>query len=370
MSELLRLDNPIRAYDWGSHTVLAELLGRPATGPQAELWIGAHPTAPSRLPDGSSLLDRITGAPEPMVGPGQDRLPFLLKVLAVERPLSLQVHPDADQARDGYAEGRGYQDAWPKPELIYALTRFEALCGFADPERSASLLASTRGERLRRVADVLTAGGPRAAVTALTTWPEDDRHALVAEVGASTSLDLAWSRRLAEQHPTDPGVVIAILMNHVILSPGQALFARPRTLHAYLRGTGVEIMANSDNVLRGGLTTKHVDVAELQAVTDFTPSRPELVTPVLLPNGETSLPAPTSHFHLTRLQPSGAPVEIPDPGPSALLCLDGELTLTRGAATEHLRRGDSVFLPYAGGRATVTGDGLAFRASLPPLARG
>ncbi|MEU6879111.1 mannose-6-phosphate isomerase, class I [Streptomyces sp. NPDC046712] len=365
MSELLRLDNPIRTYDWGSHTVLAELLGRPATGPQAELWIGAHPTAPSRLPDGSSLLDHITGAPEPMIGPGENRLPFLLKVLAVERPLSIQVHPDAGQARDGYAARRGYQDAWPKPELIYALTRFEALCGFADPEHAAAILTSAGGERLRYVADVLTAGGPRAAVAALTTWPEHDRRALVSEVGASTTPDLTWPRRLAEQHPTDPGVVIAILMNHVILSPGQALFARPRTLHAYLCGTGVEIMANSDNVLRGGLTTKHVDIAELQAITDFTPSLPELVAPVLLANGEASFPAPTSHFHLTRLQPSGTPIEIAAPGPSALLCLDGNLTITRGPATEHLGRGDSLFLPYAGGPASVTGHGLAFRASLP-----
>lgn len=365
MSELLRLDNPIRPYDWGSHTVLAELLGRPATGPQAELWIGAHPTAPSLLPDGSSLLDRITGTPELMIGPGEDRLPFLLKVLAVERPLSIQVHPDADQAREGYAAQRGYQDAWPKPELIYALSRFEALCGFADPERSAAVLTSAGGERLEHIADMLASGGPRTAVAALTTWPEHDRPALVAEVAASTTTDLAWPRRLAELYPTDPGVVIAILMNHVILSPGQALFARPRTLHAYLCGTGVEIMANSDNVVRGGLTTKPVDVAELQAITDFTPSLPELVTPVPLANGEVSFPAPTPHFHLTRLQPSDTPIEILTPGPSALLCLDGSLTLTRGPATEHLHRGDSVFLPHAGGPASVSGHGLAFRASLP-----
>ncbi|MEU1231628.1 mannose-6-phosphate isomerase, class I [Streptomyces sp. NPDC005828] len=366
MSELLRLDNPIRAYDWGSRTVLAELLGRPASGgPQAELWVGAHPTAPSRLPDGSSLLDRITSAPESTLGPGEDRLPFLLKVLAVEHPLSLQVHPDADQARDGHAGGRGYQDAWPKPELVYALTRFEALCGFADPERAAALLTSVRGERLGRVADVLTAGGPRAAVTALTTWPEHDRRALVAEVGRSTVPGLARPRRLAERHPADPGVVIAVLMNHVTLDPGQALFARPRTLHAYLCGTGVEIMANSDNVVRGGLTTKHVDVAELRAITDFSPSPPELVAPVPLPNGETSFPTPTPYFRLTRLQLSGTSVEIPAPGPSALLCLDGDLTVTRGTAAERLRRGGSVFLPAAGGPATVTGHGLAFRASLP-----
>ncbi|WP_406415255.1 mannose-6-phosphate isomerase, class I [Streptomyces sp. NBC_00873] len=377
MSELLRLHNPVRPYDWGSHTVLADLLGRPSptAGPEAELWIGAHPGAPSILPDGRSLLTAVTDAPRPMIGPGTDRLPFLLKVLAVERPLSIQVHPDAGQARDGYerdertglAPGdpkRSYHDSWPKPELLYALTAFEALCGFAEPEQAASLLTSTGGTRLRRVADVLVSGGPCAAVTLLGRWPEDDRAALVDEVRTSRAdiPELVWARRLAELYPDDPGVVTSLLMNLVTLAPGQALFARPRTLHAYLRGTGVEIMANSDNVLRGGLTAKHIDLAELQAVTDFAPSTPEVVQAVELPNGEDLYPTPAAQFQLTRIR---GDVKVRAPGPGALLCIEGELTAERGSARETLRRGEVLFVPATGGPLRVTGSGLAFRASIP-----
>ncbi|MFG2004509.1 mannose-6-phosphate isomerase, class I [Spirillospora sp. NPDC048911] len=378
MSELLRLDNPVRAYDWGSHTVLAGLLGRtaPSAGPEAELWIGAHPSAPSRLPDGRTLHAAIAAAPEPMIGSGADRLPFLLKVLAVERPLSIQVHPDAGQARDGYArEQRGglapgdpkrsYHDDWPKPELLYALTGFEALCGFREPDEAAELLTAAGGDRLGRVARSLLTGGPKAAMTLLAGWPAADRPALVAEVMDADGPELAWARRLGDQYPADPGVVASLLMNLVTLVPGQALFARPRTIHAYLRGTGVEIMASSDNVLRGGLTSKLVDLAELQAVTRFEPSAPELVDAVRLPNGEDVFPTPAAQFQLTRLRPDGDTIEITAPGPSALLCLDGRLTVGRGSSREVLHRGEALFVPALGGPLRVHGNGLAFRAAVP-----
>lgn len=372
MSALLRLDNPVRAYDWGSHTVLADLLGRPAAGPEAELWIGAHPAAPSGLPDGRSLRTAITDEPGPMVGPGVDRLPFLLKVLAVERPLSIQVHPDPEQARAGFARENGqaprnYHDSWPKPELVYAVTEFEALCGFAEPAHACDLLRATGGPRLREVAAALSTGGPRAAVTRLLGWPAEDRRALVEEVRAcrAEAPELVWAQRLAELYPDDPGVVTALLMNLVTLAPGQAMFARPRTIHAYLRGTGVEIMANSDNVLRGGLTAKHIDIEELLAVTDFTPSAPELVEAVAQPNGEDLFPTPATQFQLTRLRPSVEPIVVAVPGPGALLCLDGELTTERDGATETLRRGQALFLPYSGGSLRVSGAGLAFRAAVP-----
>ncbi|WP_436499818.1 mannose-6-phosphate isomerase, class I [Actinokineospora sp. HUAS TT18] len=375
MNELFRLDNPIRTYDWGSHTVLAELLGRPspAAVPEAELWIGAHPSAPSILPSGASLLATIADDPPATIG-GADRLPFLLKVLAVERPLSIQVHPDDSQARDGFARDeltglapgdpkRNYHDSWPKPELLYALTPFDALCGFAEPEKAAALLTSTGGARLRRVAEAL-AGGPETAFILLGVWPREDRAALVDEVRASTgdAPELVWARRLAEQYPDDPGVVTALLMNLVTLAPGEALFARPRTIHAYLRGTGVEIMANSDNVLRGGLTSKHIDRAELRTVTDFAPSEPELVLPVAQPNGEELFPTPATQFQLSRISRS---VEVAAPGPGALLCVEGEVTVERGSAHEPLRRGEALFIPAAGGPLRVNGTGLVFRAAVP-----
>ncbi|ROO83669.1 mannose-6-phosphate isomerase type 1 [Actinocorallia herbida] len=375
MIELLRLDNPIRGYAWGSRTVLARLLGRstPSGGPEAELWIGAHPGDPSRIAGSGSLLDQIALDPGPMLGPGADRLPFLLKVLAVESALSIQVHPDAAQAVEGYQREeqcgppvgdpkRCYHDDWPKPELLYAVTPFEALCGFRPPAESAAQLRALGGPRLARVAGLLEREGNREAVVALTDWPHEDRAALVAEAGRAGG----WVADLAGRHPSDPGVVVALMLHHVTLEPGQALFARPRTMHAYLRGTAVEIMASSDNVLRGGLTPKHVDLPELLAVTDFAASPPELVPAVRQPNGEDLYPAPCTQFQLTRLRlEPGAAVRVADPGPGALLCLEGELEVVRGAVRERLGRGEALFLPHLGGPVTVTGDGLGFRAGVP-----
>ncbi len=376
MTELLRLDNPIRAYDWGSRAVLARLLGRPvpSAGPEAELWIGAHPGDPSRVAGSGSLLEHIGREPVRLLGPGVDRLPFLLKVLAVEAPLSLQVHPDAEQAVLGFAREescglpvgdpkRCYHDDWPKPELVYALTEFEALCGFRPVAEAAAALREPGGARLERVALAVERGGPREALELLAGWPPGDRTALVGEV-----LPLGgWAARLAGRYPHDPGVVTALLLNRVVLSPGQALFARPRTIHAYLRGTGVEIMASSDNVLRGGLTPKHIDLPELLAVTDFTPGLPELVGPVALAGGEDLYPAPVSQFQLTRLRPDPA-VEVAEPGPGALLCLEGELEVVRGTARERLRCGEALFIPHRGGALRVTGSGLGFRAGVPACA--
>ncbi|GAA2722018.1 mannose-6-phosphate isomerase, class I [Actinocorallia aurantiaca] len=373
MTELLRLDNPIRAYDWGSRDVLARLLGRsvPSAGPEAELWIGAHPGDPSRVAGEGSLLERIDREPEHMLGSGRVRLPFLLKVLAVDAPLSLQVHPDAEQAAEGFAREescglpagdpkRCYHDDWPKPELIYAVTDFEALCGFRPGAESAAALRELGGGRLERVARAVESGGPREALELLANWPADDRGPLVGEVVPGGG----WMKLLADRYPQDPGVVTALLLNRVVLRPGQALFARPRTIHAYLRGTGVEIMASSDNVLRGGLTPKHIDLPELLAVTDFTAGLPELVSPVPLSGGEDLYPAPVDQFQFTRLRPAPV-VEVAEPGPGALLCLEGELVVERGPCRERLRSGEALFIPHRGGALRVTGDGLGFRAAVP-----
>ncbi|MEO5878073.1 MAG: mannose-6-phosphate isomerase, class I [Streptosporangiaceae bacterium] len=374
MSELYRLQNSIQSYAWGSRTVLAELQGRPvpSAGPEAELWVGAHPSAPSHIPGAGSLGEAIAAEPARLLGPGLDRLPFLLKILAVGRPLSIQVHPDADQAVRGFAReaglaagdpARSYHDDCAKPELIYAVTPFEALCGFRDPLDAAKDL---QGERLTRVADALLQGGHRAAVSLLSRWPREDRGALVEEVRPAGE---DWTLRLADAYPDDPGVIVALLLNRVVLAPGQALYARPRTIHAYLHGTGVEIMASSDNVLRGGLTPKHIDLDELLEVTSFAPARPETVEPVRLPNGEDLFPAPATQFQLTRLRPAPR-LEITDPGPGAILCLDGSLEIGRGSRTEILRPGEALFLPYEGGPVRVGGSGLGFRAALPePIGR-
>jgi len=366
---LYPLENPIRTYAWGSHTVLAELLGRdvPSKEPEAELWIGAHPTAPSMIRGTQeSLLQLIEADPAGTLGPYGERLPFLLKVLAVDAPLSLQVHPDAEQAAAGFAREeaqrprvRSYHDDQPKPELLCALTPFLALYGFREPAESCELLDRLDVEPLRPVLDRLAAGDLKGAVGTVLDWP-GDRDTLIEEIARacrknSTVPEYEQAALLAERYPGDMGVVFALLLNLVELQPGQSLFVPARMPHAYLRGTGVEIMAGSDNVLRGGLTPKHVDIPELLKITDFT-----AVTPApesARSDGEFA--APTDRFRLS-VSRGG---EHRFAGASAVLCLEGEITVRRNGATERIGRGEALFVPYKGGPVTLSGDGTAFRAA-------
>jgi mannose-6-phosphate isomerase len=380
-----RLDNPVRPYAWGSPTVIPELLGRPATGePQAELWMGAHPAAPSRLAAGGTLLDRIGADPAGELSPAVvdrfgPRLPFLLKVLAAERPLSLQAHPDLDRARAGYAdeEARGvpmdapersYPDPNHKPELVCALTPFEALCGFrAIPETVRLLgLLVDRAPALRAYAESLRARpdarGLREVVTGLLTVPADRRRRLVDAVtaacragGPDFPAELATGASLGEAYPGDPGVVIALLLNRVRLAPGEALFMAAGNLHCYLSGTAVEVLANSDNVLRGGITSKHVDVPELLRVMDVADGPPPLVEPVILAPGHVAYVPPVADFRLDRYE-LGGPVELAAAGPRIALVLSGRVELDAGSGLA-LDRGGSAWLP-AGRPVTARGDGV------------
>jgi mannose-6-phosphate isomerase len=381
-TQLYRLDNSVRHYAWGSRTAIADLQGRPSptAAPEAEVWIGTHPAAPSRIAAGTDLLKAVEADRAGLLGPAHDRLPFLLKILAVAEPLSIQVHPDPDQARRGFAREqalgipldaptRNYRDDWPKPELVYAVTTFDALSGFRAPETAARLLRRLDGPRLRRVADILEQRGSEAALGALNEWPVADRLALVAEMvdaaGAGGDPAHRAAAMIATYHPQDPGVVASLLLNLITLRPGQALYTAPRTVHAYLRGTAIEIMATSDNVLRGGLTGKHIDQSELTAITDFTPTRPEILEPHPLATGEELYATPAPQFQLTRLRPRPH-ISIPAPGPSTILCIEGFLRVTRGGATELLSPGEALFVPYEGaGPLVIEGEGTGFRASVP-----
>jgi mannose-6-phosphate isomerase len=390
---IYRLANPVRSYPWGSTTAIPELLGLPPTGePQAELWLGAHPSAPSTVEGDGSLLERIEADPAGELGTAVvaelgPRLPFLLKVLAAAAPLSIQAHPSMAQARAGFAaeDARGvpidaphrnYKDASHKPELLCALGPFRALAGFRAVPDTVRLLTGLDVEALAPYLAMLRdqpgPAGLRRVVAAALSAPAAERAALVDAVAAACRAhpggELAAERRtaaeLAERYPGDAGVLVALLLNHVGLAPGEALFLPAGSPHVYLSGTGVEIMASSDNVLRGGLTGKHVDVPELLRVLDCTPGPPRLVASRTAPDGERLYPAPVREFRLTRLALGQIPSTVDGGRPQILLCVEGSVTVsTVDGSAEVLARGESGYLPASEEKVILSGPGVLFRAT-------
>ncbi|MCX5373397.1 mannose-6-phosphate isomerase, class I [Streptomyces sp. NBC_00015] len=379
-----RLDNTIRPYAWGSPTAIPHLLGTEPTGePQAEMWMGAHPGAPSRT-DRGTLVEIIEADPQQELGAATvtrfgPRLPFLLKILAAGAPLSLQVHPDLEQAKEGYedeerrgipvdAPHRNYKDANHKPELICALTEFDGLCGFRAPSQAADLLDGLGVDSLKPYVDLLHAQPEEAALrevlTAILTADREEMAHTVAQAAAACGRlggDYAPYAGIAHHYPGDPGVIAAMLLNHVRLQPGEALFLGAGIPHAYLDGLGVEIMANSDNVLRCGLTPKHVDVPELLRIVRFESADPGVLRPEAAPDGEEVYDTPIDEFRLSRhvLSPGGTAHDLTLPTPQILLCTAGTVR-----AGEHaLTPGTSVFVP-AGHKAEVAGAGTVFRATV------
>ncbi len=380
------LHNAVRPYAWGSRTAIAELLGKPvpAPHPEAELWMGAHPGGPSRLVDADgderSLLDVLAADPEGQLGPALaerwgGRLPFLLKVLAADEPLSLQAHPSAAQAAEGFAreeaagiprdaKNRNYPDPTAKPELICALTEFHALAGFADPERTVRLLRGLDAPGLHHYTELLAgqpdADGLRALFTTWITLPQQALDQLLPQLLDSCvrqvkergefDLECRTVLELGEAYPGDAGVLAAVLLNRIVLQPGEAIYLPAGNPHAYLRGTGIEILANSDNVLRCGLTPKHVDVPELLRVLDFSYGRMPVQTGDEVAPHDFVYRTPAAEFELSRLQwaSDAAPVRIDHSGPQVLICIDGAVTLRRDDGVElPLGRGESAWLAAA-----------------------
>jgi mannose-6-phosphate isomerase len=389
-----RLSNTVRPYAWGSITAIPELLGIAPTGePQAEMWMGAHPGAPSRLTrpgltsdtgEGQPLTEVIAADPERELGRAGvrafgARLPFLLKLLAAGAPLSLQVHPDLAQAQQGYAdeESRGipadaphrtYKDANHKPELVCALTPFEGLCGFRRPGEAADAMAALDVDSLKPYVDALRARPEDAALrevltAILTADPAEMAHTVTEAAQAAERLGGVHApyARIAHHYPCDPGVIAAMLLNHVQLQPGEALFLGAGVPHAYLGGLAVEIMANSDNVLRCGLTPKHVDVPELLRIVRFEATDPGVLRPEASPTGEELYETPVDEFRLSRyVLPSGAaPVPLTSATPQILLCTAG----TPQVGGLGLAPGESVFVP-ADETVEAAGTGTLFRATV------
>jgi len=371
---MLELIGVRQRYPWGTKDAIPALLGRATDGqPWAEQWFGAHPLGDSPTPGGSTLSEHLAQDPDrlgkvSLMTFGR-RLPFLVKVLSAASPLSLQAHPTRQQAREGHAREsllgiplnapeRSFKDDWPKPETIVALTSFEALVGFRDPLVTAQLFEALGvGDALASVIGPLRdrTGSPALQEVFLDVLSLNDRRHLVDEVlGAAVNhLDapgeLGVFARTAvevdEYFPSDPGILAALLLNRFSLEPGQALALSPGVMHSYLRGTCIEVMANSDNVLRGGLTGKHIDVDALLHVVDFTPGPSD----VLLPSGSDGTyiyPTSFKEFELWLLQPTdGDTLQVPRED-SGRICLvaSGSFELTGDSDPIVLTAGHAVFV--------------------------
>jgi mannose-6-phosphate isomerase len=381
--------------------------------------MGSHPSAPSALVRDTrptTLESVIAADPQAELGAAclarfGPRLPFLLKVLSAGMALSIQVHPSRAQAQAGFAAenerglppddpARNYVDDWPKPELLYALTPFEVLAGARPPADAAAFLNALSVDRLRPLAAQLASASASAVplvspaspapsdgvfarvLGTILDWPASGRAALVAEVVAACArlalspgpyaAAAAAAVRVSADHPGDIGVVASLLLRHAVLAPGQAVFMPAGGPHAYLKGTGIELLANSDNVVRAGLTAKHLDVPELLALLD-----PSVEVPVLSPRvlgaGITWFDTPAPEFRLYVVELTGNTVSLPGEGPRILLCTEGSAALhpepdsaaphpEPGAAVE-LSRGQSCFIPAADGPVLATGRAHLFLAS-------
>jgi mannose-6-phosphate isomerase len=387
---LFPLEGAIRDYSWGSRTAIPQLLGRPESGgPAAELWLGAHPADPSPIQGartdlaGAIAADPVTLLGADVIARFGPQLPFLVKVIAPAKALSIQVHPNREQARAGFAaeDARGirrddptrnYPDPNHKPEMLYALNPFEAFCGFRPVAGTLRLLEALAAPELAPFHAVLSErDGLRRTFTFLVGLDSSHRQAVVAAVVAGcervAGTDGEWTAaadavlRIAQDFPTDIGLALVLLLNHIRLEPGDAIYLGAGNLHCYVRGLAVEVMANSDNVLRGGLTPKHIDVPELLAVTDFVPLPDPLIRPRVVEE-EAWFDVPVPDFRLAVHEVAGL-TRIPPTGPQILLCTRGEAYVTAGGEHRSLPRGSAAFVA-AGRGLQLSGRATVFRASV------
>ncbi|NOY68172.1 MAG: mannose-6-phosphate isomerase, class I [Deltaproteobacteria bacterium] len=400
------LKNKIQEYAWGSFSHIQQLLGAKgkAGTPWAELWMGAHPKAPSEIKINGSWapLDMVIEKnPEATVGKTTcgkfgPALPFLFKALAAGRPLSIQAHPDEAQAKEGFerenrlkipidAPFRNYRDDRHKPECICALTPFTAINGFRASETILSAISSicpeTLGDKISRAGRMPEEDAIRFIFEFLLRIEDDLRKKVISEtIATATQADTVekkWILQLHEQYPDDIGILSPVILNLVTLQPGEAMFLPARRLHAYFDGFGIELMANSDNVLRGGLTPKHIDVDELLNVLDFSPAPIEILHPMETGTCERPYPVMAEEFRLSVIKPEPIKPEPIKPGqacsfsnssgPEILFCVEKEclLEFPEPLLPAWIHKGDSVFIPACVMNYNISGTGQIYRAQVP-----
>jgi mannose-6-phosphate isomerase len=409
MNELFRLKNQIKHYEWGSPDDIPRLLGIEGDGrPWAELWMGVHPGGPSETEfRGKPLsLGALIGQDrEAFLGKAAvDRfgaLPFLLKFLAAAKPLSIQAHPNREQARQGFerenregialdASCRNYKDPNHKPEILCALSPFSALCGFREPReirRGLNRLLDGAPSSLRRdmspLTEVLsesgdTAGAVRAFFAALFDLSPAVREELSGHIqktrgtGSAPGTDVekagGYMAAFAKLYPGDPAVIAPLYLNVLELAPGEAVYLEAGAPHAYIRGFGIELMANSDNVLRGGLSAKHIDVPELMRVLNFSPRRPRTLKPAEPAPAWYTYAAPCEEFSLSVMNSGGPERPFPEKGPAILAVTQGKARFFLPGKETVLLPGESVFIPARNPGETLyySGGFRAYIATLPP----
>jgi mannose-6-phosphate isomerase len=382
---------------WGSHVSIASLQGRsiPSPEPESELWMGAHESGPCGITrDGvaTTLADVIRADPEGELGAEcstayEGRLPFLLKVLAPGRAISIQAHPTAEQAREIRERDRAagdadatYVDDWAKPEMLVAIAPFMVFVGMRTPQEVASL---TRRLAIPRLTALVEAASSRpdpshALLASILATPAEEhagfaRELVAACVRVSSRRDddgrqCAAITRVAEDHPDDIGLVVLLLMYHRVLEPGDYLDVPAGVLHSYVRGLGIEVLANSDNVVRAGLTAKEINIPELLRIVD--PDADGCVGHAVpdprLPATE-RFPSQSDRFALRRLH-SPDDVRLPGDGtPRIAFCLHGDVTLTTPGSSLELGSVQAAYLSARDRDVTVTGSGEVFFVTLPTV---
>jgi mannose-6-phosphate isomerase len=400
MEEICILKNPVQKYEWGSRTEIQTLLGRPVPGtkPMAELWMGAHPKAPSQVSlDGKwkSLIEVIRTDPVSILGKNvaqafSNNLPFLFKIVAVDRPLSLQVHPDQRQAKEGFkrendlgvpmeAQNRNYKDENHKPELVYALTPFQCLKGFRKADEVLKLmekvLAQDLFSELRILRQEPNSKGVERFFNALLnmeTMRQKDitaRAKRIAEGLDSYDPAFQWVARLHREYNSDIGVLSPLFLNLVDLDPGEAIYTAAGELHTYLIGSGIELMANSDNVIRGGLTSKHKDIPELLRIVNYESGSIHKIRPELRGKCGKVYPTPVKEFLLSVISVNKKASYVSPKGRSAeiMICLNGkaEIRDDQTGDSVSLNKGRSVLVPAAVDQYSIRGNAEIYKASVP-----
>jgi mannose-6-phosphate isomerase len=400
MRSIKLLKNTVQNYAWGSPTAIPALLGEenPTPEPKAELWMGAHPKAPSLVKyDGcwQSLADLIAEYPQEILGSKValsfgSKLPYLFKVLAAAKPLSIQAHPSLNQARVGFekesgqgiamdAPDRNYRDNNHKPECICALSPFWAVHGFRDIPQILAKIDKYCPVGLAAELDLLkkkpNSQGLKRFFTVLMTMGYH-RQKQVADEAVQTARQMPddniasyWITRLSNEYPSDIGILSPLLLNLIELKPGDALFLPAGELHAYLEGVGIELMANSDNVLRGGLTSKHIDVPELLKVVNFNPRPVKVLKAIRKNKNESVYTTDADEFVLSVVCASaGSPYQSSESrSVEILLCTEGTACLKDNGTQEsiNIKKGDSAIVPAAVVGYSISGDALIYKAAVP-----